>query len=72
MWNACVATESAARLRWDAAAAEEPAPVQGLDGNLEHELEAILNFTMRTGVTHLDASGDTWESPLENLNLINR
>jgi hypothetical protein len=52
---------------------EEPAPVQGLDGQLEHEVEAILKFSMRAGRPHvlvrwtgLDASGDTWE-PLENL-----
>ncbi len=48
------------------------APVQGLDGQLEYEVEAILMFCMRTGRPHvlvrwtgLDASGDSWE-PLDS------
>jgi hypothetical protein len=54
---------------------EKPAPVQDLDGQLEHEVEAILNvkFSMRAGHPYilvrwigLDAAGDTWE-PLETL-----
>jgi hypothetical protein len=52
---------------------EEPAPVQGLDGQLEHEVEAILKFSLRAGRPHillvrwtgLDASEleDTSEPP---------
>ncbi len=31
----------------------KPAPVQGLDGQLEHEVEAILKFSMRAGRPHV-------------------
>ncbi len=36
-----------------AADAEEPAPVQGLDGQLEHEVEAILKFSMQAVRPHV-------------------
>jgi hypothetical protein len=79
IWNICqcVAASAATRLRWGAT---DPAPVQGLDGQLEHYMEAILKFSVCAGRPHvrlvlwtrqnvwtgLDASGDTWE-PLKNL-----
>jgi hypothetical protein len=33
--------------------AQESAPVQGLDGQLEHKVEAILKFSMRAGRPHV-------------------
>ncbi len=50
--------------------AKETTPVQGIDGHLEHEVEAILQFRMRAGSPYvlvrlkgLGASNDT-QSPL--------